>query len=370
MKEKKQAIYLVIAVGSIFFGLSLLCLIKGFVPNTYSHSERRLLAQLPRLSPEAVTAGRFAGEFETYSQDQFPFRETFRRLKARFSMEILGKKDNNGIYFTEGHLGKLDYPLNRQQLQYALEKIEKIYENWLEGKVKSCSLAVIPDKNAYLAEKNGYPSMDYEALYELVKENTSYLELIDIRYLLSQEDYYYTDIHWRQETLLPAAKEIAAALGHTLTGEYGVKTATKEFYGVLTGQSALKTEPDILRYLTNETLENCIVTHWDTGKPVRMSIYQEDKLSGTDAYDFFLSGAKALITIENPAAAGKGELIVFRDSFGSSLIPLLTEGYETITLVDIRYLSSDFLGEYIDFDGQEVLFLYSTMLLNNSLGLK
>ena len=69
-------------------------------------------------------------------------------------------------------------------------------------------------------------------------------------------------------------------------------------------------------------------------------------------------------------AKGKGELIVFRDSFGSSLIPLLAEEYEKITLVDIRYISSSLLGEFISFDGQQVLFLYSSLLLNSSMGMK
>ena len=40
-------------------------------------------------------------------------------------------------------------------------------------------------------------------------------------------------------------------------------------------------------------------------------------------YDLFLGGPKALLRIENPAANNDRTLIVFRDSFGSSLVPLL-----------------------------------------------
>ena len=60
-------------------------------------------------------------------------------------------------------------------------------------------------------------------------------------------------------------------------------------------------------------------------------------------------------------------LILFRDSYGSSLAPLLASGYRTITLVDLRYLSSDQLDQYIDFEDQDVLFLYR---LNNSLSMR
>ena len=64
------------------------------------------------------------------------------------------------------------------------------------------------------------------------------------------------------------------------------------------------------------------------------------------------------------------ELYIFRDSFGSSLIPLLAEGYKNIYLVDIRYIQSDFLKNFVDFTGKDVLFLYSATVLNNSATMK
>ena len=41
-----------------------------------------------------------------------------------------------------------------------------------------------------------------------------------------------------------------------------------------------------------------------------------------------------------------------------------------ITLVDIRYLSPTMLDKFIDLTAQDVLFLYSTLLLNNSAAIK
>jgi len=61
---------------------------------------------------------------------------------------------------------------------------------------------------------------------------------------------------------------------------------------------------------------------------------------------------------------------MFRDSFGSSLAPLLVEGYKKITMVDIRYINSDVLDAFIEFNDQDVLFVYSTLLLNSSLGIR
>ena len=83
----------------------------------------------------------------------------------------------------------------------------------------------------------------------------------------------------------------------------------------------------------------------------------------------FLGGPVSLEVIENPGAPQR-ELLVFRDSFGSSLVPLLVQDYSRITLIDIRYVPSNFLGKFVDFHGQDVLMLYSPLLLNQSALLK
>ena len=76
---------------------------------------------------------------------------------------------------------------------------------------------------------------------------------------------------------------------------------------------------------------------------------------------------KALLDeIENPNAKTDKRLIIFRDSFGSSITPLLAEAYSEITLVDLRYINSRFLSSYVDFENSDVLFLYSTLILNSA----
>ena len=81
----------------------------------------------------------------------------------------------------------------------------------------------------------------------------------------------------------------------------------------------------------------------------------------------FLGGARSLITLTNPNSEHERRLIVFRDSFGSSIAPLLAAGYSKITLVDIRYISPLALSRLVDFSGvSDVLFLYSASVINNS----
>lgn len=150
----------------------------------------------------------------------------------------------------------------------------------------------------------------------------------------------------------------------TLTEDYETITADQPFYGVYCGQSALPLEPEPLRYLTNDTLRGCTVYDYETGS--ELPVYDLQQLAGEDAYAAFLSGSKALLTITNPAAKTDRELVVFRDSFASSLTPLLAGAYAKITLVDIRYLQPERLGTWLTFDTQDVLFLYSAPVLNSS----
>ena len=138
----------------------------------------------------------------------------------------------------------------------------------------------------------------------------------------------------------------------------------KPFYGVYYGQSALALKPDALYYLTNAHTQGAQVHNLQD--PDWGQVYQPEKLTGMDSYDVFLSGATPLIAITNPNSSTQRELLLFRDSYGSSLAPLLIEQYRTSTLIDLRYMVSTLLPDYVDFHGQDVLFLYSTGVVNSA----
>ncbi len=329
-----------------------------------SDAERRPLAQRPEITLNSVLSGKFMSAFEDYTLDQFPLRDGFRTVKSLFHSYVLGQKDNNGIYLAEGYAVQQEYPLEESSVAHALERFRYLHGKYLAD--SDCYLTIAPDKGYYLAEGSGHLAMDYDKLFRLFAEGMPWAQMIDIRDQLDYEDYYRTDTHWRQEQLLPAVEKICNALGvrpadpRQMTEE----TLERPFYGVYYGQAALPMEPDTIRYLTSELLENCLVYDHETGKTTE--IYDFGKLNSKDLYEVFLSGPKSLLTIENPNAGTEKELIVFRDSFGSSLIPLILSDYKTVTVVDIRYIQIDLLDRFVDFHGQDVLFLYSTLVLNNS----
>ena len=197
-----------------------------------------------------------------------------------------------------------------------------------------------------------------------MKSKLSEMKYIDLFDVLELEDYYRTDTHWSQDKIGAVADKLLEELGAAdrVTGAYKENTLYP-FYGVYYGQSALQPDPDTITYLTNDILDACTVYDYETGKT--SGIYDFEKFEGKDGYEFFLSGTKALLRIDNPNATTDEELIIFRDSFGSSITPLLAEGYKSIYLVDIRYVMPDMLGSLIDFEGKDTLFIYSALILNN-----
>ena len=349
--------------------LSLLCLTHESI--AVSDSERRPLAQMPEYSADKLLSGNFFPGFESYTVDQFPLRDSFRALKAFVQTNILGRNDNNGYFKVDDYLAKTDYPLNKDSIDHAADRMQFIYDKLLKGGNHKVLYSVIPDKSYFLAQANGYPSMDYEALLQALRDQLGDdMTYVDIFGQLGIEDYYKTDTHWSQDRLSGVADTLGSALDiqDRLSGEYTTKKLSP-FYGVYSGQSALPCDPEEIRYLTNDILENCIVHNAETGTTGK--IYDLERFNGQDPYEIFLSGSQAILTIENPANTSGDRLILFRDSFGSSLAPLLVEAYSEVVLVDIRYVSSAFLDRFLELTGDEdILFLYSTLVLNSSSAMK
>lgn len=359
--EKKKNIFYVCAVAVMFLGLTVMVWLKP--ADDFSITERRKLARFPKLSTDNIFRGRFMEQFETYTLDQFPFRDKFRSIKALTHRYVFGQSDNNGVYMVDGYVSKMDYPLSEKALENAVEKFQSIYESYIEGSMAKVYYSVIPDKNYFLAKENGYLSYDYEKMYDYLKEHLPNMTYIDITGLLALDDFYYTDTHWKQECILDVAQALGTAMGVTISKEYKSVTLDTPFYGVYYGQLALPIEPDSITYLEHENFDDCIIINHENGQEIPM--YHMEKAVGRDSYEMYLSGSLSVITIENPHVTTDKELVIFRDSFGSSLAPLLVEGYQKITILDARYLNEAMIEKFVEFDTQDVLFIHSTGVINN-----
>ncbi len=354
-----------------FFVIFILAISVSFIikePISILVSERRKAAQFPDFSIEKVIDKSFFDGIEDYLTDQFPLRDKFREIKAAVQLKLFNQKDNNGTYFVDGHISEIDKTLNEASVENAAKKINAIYEKYLKDKNNRVFYSVIPDKNYFLAEKNGYPSYDYKKMTDILNSNITEMEYIDIFDCLTIDDYYKTDSHWKQEEIIPVVERLSEKMEFETVNDY-TPDNLGEFNGVYASRLALGFESDEIICMRNDFTDSAAVYNFETGKK-HTGVYDTEKMKKNDKYDVFFSGAVPIITAENPLNPDGKELVIFRDSFGSSLAPLLLGSYGKITLVDTRYISSQIIGNYINIENCDVLFIYNTQLINQSSMLK
>lgn len=359
------------ASAAVFF-LILGCFLAGTLiseDQPISKSERRRLALRPSFQLSQALSGQWQSEIDRWSADQLFARDALLNLRSLSTSWLYGNLDDRGLISKDGSLIQVETEIHEDSLAHAAKVFSSIYENNLKGTDCRIYLSIIPDKS-YFLEKGEYLNMDYAAFFEKVRDDLFFAKDIPIEQTLQLDDYYYTDPHWRQESILDAARTLAEGLGVQIPDAWTQKQALERFEGQSGPLTALPSKADSLNYLWTPSMEDWTVWRYVSASPDRIDVYDLDAANSLDPYHLFLSGQAGMIEIDNPHGPKGRELIVFSDSFGSSMVPLLASGYEKTVLIDLRSLPSWRLNSLIDFDSQDVLFLYSTSVLNASDALK
>ena len=351
MKSKINIIVFLLFIFGFFFVIL-------FKKDTLiSEDERRYLS-----TKEDLTLETFSSNLETYLLDQFPLRSNLRKVKSFSAYHIFNKLENNNVFNYDGSLIKVSTSYDYSKVDDVINKINKLRK--IMFRKNNCYFVLVPDKiNFYDKFTNMTPN--YETIYNKINEKIYKTTMIDIKDSLNLSDYYITDTHWSQDKIKDISKIILESMGQIYEDISYETKEVKDFKGVLLSWSYSLGAKDDIKYLTNEELENIKVFNFETNK--ESSIYDFEKMNdekSLDMYDLFLSGPTSLLKITNEKAISDKTLILFRDSFGSSIAPLLVHNYKNIYVVDIRYMDSSLLSNFIKVDGTEdVLFLYSTTLV-------
>lgn len=292
------------------------------------------------------------------------YLDSFMALDLSEEKPVLVPDENNLLY-TDGYY--LDYigELRPQAVENFANKVESLVAQYMQNSA-GIYYAIAPSKNYFVNDQVQMP-FDYDQMLSILSENITSAQYIDLFNTLTLEDYYKTDPHWRQERLQKTVDRLGESMGFTTDLSTYQANTVEGFIGQH-GYNKENFPSEDLVYLTNDAINNAVVDNMQD--PEFKQVYNLDKLSSSSPYDVFLSGPTPLETITNNNAATDKELVIFRDSFTSSLAPLLIENYKTITLVDIRYMMSAMLGDYVSFDGKDVLFLYGEQVINFSEMLK
>ena len=327
-----------------------------------SVAERRKLATMPELTTKSLFDGTYFKKFDSYVTDQFVERDAFRKIKI--DIELSTKGEYNNLYLYDDYIIEEIFPLNSNSINNLTNKINYIKDTYLNDN-SNIYYTIIPDKNYFI--NNGNLKLNYNKLQDMMKNNLSNINYINIFDKLTLDNYYKTDTHWKEEDLFNVANTIANQMNFDITNNNVVNTITT-FKGSYAGRLSVTKDIDTIKTISNPSTLNSSVYNYETKKYT--DIYDYTKINSLDKYDIYLSGAVPIIDIINNNTSSDKELIVFRDSYGSSLIPLLIEGYKKITVIDIRYISSKILNKYIDFNDQDVLFMYSILTINNSFSIR
>ena len=91
------------------------------------------------------------------------------------------------------------------------------------------------------------------------------------------------------------------------------------------------------------------------------SLYFREYLDVKDKYSSFLGQNSPLVTVENPDAKTDKSLLVIKDSYAHCLVPFLSKEYKKVTMIDLRYINTDFrvmapLKEY-----DQMMFVYNVI---------
>jgi len=329
-------------------------------PPSILAAERRAPAQLPVLTVDSVLSAQFMSGFESYAADNFPLRSYFQTAHAASVVGVFAQSDRSGLFLYDGGVCRI-VPDDTASMALAGDKIRKVAAG-LTG--LNLYYGVIPDR-ALLTGRH-LPGVEPGQSMAVLAGRLDGLTAVPLDGALDASSYYRTDLHWDQAKLQPVVDALGVAMGFTadLSG-FTAKDAGK-FTGAYGAQWALPVVPDRLTYLDDPALT---ASYLDpvTQTMVPGPVYDPGAITAVDPYNVFLRGPQPLIVLTNPAATTDRELFLFRDSFGSSLAPLLTGAYSKITLIDLRYISAGILDQFVDFKpDSDALFLYSSQILNNA----
>ena len=114
-----------------------------------SKEERRKLTQFKKIELSTIFSDdNYFSYLNDYFTDQFPYRNTFRKIKAIAGTKLFLKNENNNVFEKNGYLFELNTKVNENSINHLLSKINYVSDTYLQNKNKY--FVYIPDKNYYL----------------------------------------------------------------------------------------------------------------------------------------------------------------------------------------------------------------------------
>ena len=330
----------------------------------YSEVENRYLSGKPQLSFENIKNRTFMTKAEDYSNDQLIYRDFFIKSKA-VTEHIIGKKENNGVYFSkDDYLIEKPAPMDMELIEKNINAIK----SFSDIKRFNVSVCIIPQ--AFEIHKDKLPDGVYRNVIARLTKTVNdgldggKIKNVDVTKNLSERkgDYifYRTDHHQTSLGSFIVYEALGKSLGYEplKTDDFSVETVSDDFYGTTYSKGLTATKADeICIYKTKNTDEATV--NFVVENKGGDSMFFSEHLKKKDKYSYFLDGNHG-ITVVNTKNSEDKNLAIFKDSYAHSLTPFLANHYKSIHLIDMRYFSEDPIEYLTKNEITDILFLYGS----------
>lgn len=370
------------SIIGVFFGLIILAvmalLIKG--EDEYSSQEKRYLMQLSDMKGKSFTDGTLQEACEAYLADQLPGRILLLSMES--ALRSVTERELQNVYL--GDKGFLFQKVTEEAVGSQLEENKGAVTDFLaycEGLQTpvEAKVMIAPTKSLILKEylPEGAPIYDQGAVLDDMAQQWGE-RFIDLRKTFLAETgeqslpalapemlYYKTDHHWSLDGAYLAAVDYLSAVGReeqagalrALLFGSGIQfpTVSENFRGTLYASTLYPFSPydAIISYAPGGG-------HSMTADGVKYkSLYDSEALLTEDQYNYYLGGNAAQCVIDG-AEEAEGTLLIIKDSYANCFVPFLTDSFQEIHMLDLRYYHGDVADYMTENAVTDVLVLYNT----------
>lgn len=372
--KKVRIIIIIVFIGFfvLISGASLIIKDREFSPN-----ENRYLAETPELSWDNILSGKFQDGLEDYLRDQVCFRDGWITVKTGIQ-KACGDTDIGGAY-----VGKDGYDFEKitpedvdeKQVDRNIKAVEDYFMTASETIDKQkLSFLLVPTSGLVMQEKlpKNARLFDQAKYIDQVQKAMKDYNFVDVRDTLMDHNeeyiYYKTDHHWTSAGACLAYEVWSEHTGGEAETEDGLvkNVVSDKFRGSLYSKilDADSAYDEIWTYGLQKDeafgSKDCTVTIDE--KQQLDSIYDDEKLQEKDKYAYFLGGNYGQVHIQNQKAASKAKgknILIIKDSLANSFVPFVTQNYENIYMVDLRYYNGDMKSYLQEHNITDVLVLYN-----------
>ena len=372
-----------------------------FKHETISQDENRYLAKFPEFTAESYFKGEYTEGIADYYDDTVPNRDTFKKIITNYITPLKGRKfgddevELHGIAFekkdtqtttaavtttsgtgtavvttaaettttlpsavdpaVDGEMANNILIANNRGIMiyggaWGNEKEYADYVNEYKEalpKVNIYSL-VAPTACSFYTPEN-YKDLfesekkDIDSIKRSLKNVTAVDAYTPLLAHKNEDIYSRTDHHWQPLGAYYAAEAFAEAAGVDFDPiDKDQKVTLYGFVGTLYGytqSAALLNNPEkFIYYKPKNTLK---VTQYDSyfQNPTEVELFLKPTTLDTSSYYMVFGSDERIAHVNNPSCKNGRNLVIFKDSYGNALLPVLANSFENIYMCDIRYFN-------------------------------